>query len=225
MTIIKQLLMGRFAFAFILLTVGIATFAQSDWNIYSFGKICSFRVPNTMELRSPDSWSGVIIDQCINSCRIEYGESIPEVEIKFQPVGMNSDNKQDIFNATKKYARILFADIKQDYLTQQDVARLTPNDIKQIEREWKKETQEGIKSIIPNGVISFYSLSKKKISGKYALVSSYRRNSSAGTFTIVKEYKFFIKDHLLRVTISYRENERYIWENDLTKVINTLSFN
>ena len=102
---------------------------------------------------------------------------------------------------------------------------MTQNDIKQIEREWKKETQEGIKSIIPNAVISFYSLSKKKISGKYALVSSYRRSSRAGTFTLVKEYKFFIKDHLLRVTISYRENERYIWENDLTKVINTLSFN
>lgn len=217
--------MRRLAFVFILSIVGVVTFAQSDWNIYSFGKICSFRVPNTMELRSPNSSSGIIINQCINSCRIMYGESLPDVEIKFQPVGMNSNNKQDVINATNKYARILFADIKQDLLSQQDVARLTQNDIKQIEREWKRDAQEGLKSINPNSIVTNFTLTKKKISGKYALVSSYRRNSSIGTFTLVKEYKFFLKGHLLRITISYRENERELWENDLSRVINTLSFN
>lgn len=138
---------------------------------------------------------------------------------------MNSDDAETVHEATSRYARVMIADIKQDEFNQSDVYRLTQSDIAQLGNYWKKECSTKYHALFPNRKFIWYPVQRTKIGGKYALVTHYRRTSPMDGMTNVREYKFFCTNHLLRITISYRETESDIWAADLSKIIQTLSFN
>lgn len=81
-----------------------------------------------------------------------------------------------------------------------------------------------MKALFKSNDFSWYPLKRVKVGTKWALLSTYRRGGLNGT-VFVQEYKFFFKTYLLRFTLSYREKEKNIWMDDLSKVMSTLSFN
>lgn len=87
-----------------------------------------------MELRDPDSKVGVFINEAVNRISIELGQTIASREIKFQPRGMNSSDREEVIKATSLYSRIVVADIIDDDISsQQDVASLTSEEIDEVE--------------------------------------------------------------------------------------------
>lgn len=200
-------------------------FAQKNWDIYTFGSICSFRVPPSMELRDLDSSSGMILKKLTDEHAIRFGIDLPTKEIRFQPKGINSSSGEDAARALAVYARIMIADLEGDCPSQGEVANATAKDIKEVDVFYKRETLQGLRLLNPDGKLIWLPLIKARIGGKYALVSRYKRSSPKGGLVYVREYKFFLTTHLLRITVSYRENESHLWKQDLDKFIGTLSFN
>lgn len=198
--------------------------AQESWSIYSFSNICSFRIPNTMELRDPDSKVGVFINEAVNRISIEFGQTIANRKITFQPRGMNSSDREEVIKATSLYSRIIVADIIDDDIpSQQYVASLTSEEIDEVEAIFKDDVESLARQL--NVTVDWVSFRREKIAGKYALVSVYKRPSQKGGLTYVEEYKFFMKTHLLRITLSYREDESKLWKDDFSNIMETLSFN
>lgn len=200
-------------------------FGQEGWSIYTFGDICSFRIPPTMELRDVDSRMGTIFNELVNQYSIIFGENPADREIKFQPKGINSGDEELVKKATSVYSRILIADFSGDFPSQSDVEKATIADIKKVDEVFKKQVVESFSYYGPGQKIEWFPLKRVKIDGKYALVSTYKRLSLKGGLVKVREYKFFLTDHLVRITVSYRESESSLWEQDLDSFINSLKFN
>lgn len=200
-------------------------FGQENWNIYTFGNICSFRIPPTMELRDLDSESGMVLNKLVNQFSIRFGQYPADREIKFQPKGLNSNN-QELFNkATAIYSRILIADLFGDFPTQNDIAKASVSDIKEIDAMFKKQALESFDCICPSQKLEWFPLKRVRIDGRYALVSRYKRPSPKGGLVYVREYKFFFSNHLIRITVSYRESESDLWKQDLDTFISSIRFN
>lgn len=200
-------------------------FGQENWDIYTFGNICSFRIPPTMELRNIDVGTGMILNKVADQLSIQFGQFPADREIKFQPKGLNSSNKEDIAKSTEVYSRILIADLNGDFPTQRDIAEATIADIREIDAIFKKDAIETFSRFNPVQKLEWFPLTRIKVDGKYALVSTYRRPSPKGGSVYVREYKFFLTTHLLRITTSYRENESSLWELDFDSFMGTLKFN
>lgn len=200
-------------------------FGQENWDIYTFGNICSFRIPPTMELRDIDSEAGMVLNKLVNKFLIRFGDNLADREIKFQPKGLNSTDKELVKKATSVYSRILIADFNGDFPTQNDIAKATNTDIKEIDAIFKKQAIESFSLFGTGQTIKWFPLKRVKVDGKYALLSMYKRTSPKGGFVNVKEYKFFFTDHLVTITVSYREIETSLWKQDLDTFLSSLRFN
>lgn len=200
-------------------------FAQKYWELYTFGNICSFRVPPILEMRDLDSDLGHTYNEAINSFCIALGQTPAERKVTFQPEGMDSDDPEKFSWATSVYARIIVEDLEDEYPSQRDIATATAADMRGINALFKKEAIESCSFFCEPKDIVWYPLLRTKIGGKYALVSRYKRPSLEGGMVYVRIYKFFFATHLLRFIVSYRERESALWKKDLDKFIGTLSFN
>lgn len=217
--------MNRVIITIIFFLTASQVLAQKDWDIYTFGNICSFRIPPTMELRDTISRSGISLNKTVNQVSIALGEIPADREIKFQPKGINSSNKEEVAKATTIYSRILIADFNGNFPTQRDVENATNEDIQKINATFRNQAIQSFSYLYPKEKIVWLPLTRVKIGGKYSLISRYKRPSPKGGFVYVREYKFFLTTHLLRIIVSYRENESHLWKADLDKFISTLSFN
>lgn len=195
--------------------------AQSQWPLYAIGNYCSIRIPETLEVRDDNSFSGRFIN---GMKKLIIKDGVSQEEFVFQPTGMNSKDLKLMRKANSLYARIIIAYIKQNELTQQDVQCLTKEDIKQINTVWKNEHSEIMEMMGASADFVWYPLSRKAFGNKYALVTRYDRGGLNGK-VCVTEYKFFLKGYLLRFTLSYRESEKALWKDDFDKTMQTLSFN
>lgn len=200
-------------------------FGQENWDIYTFGNICSFRIPPTMELRDIDSEAGMVLNKLVNNFSIRFGENLADREIKFQPKGLNSTDKELVKKATSVYSRIIIADLNGDFPTQSDIAKATNNEIKEIDAIFKNQAIESFSLFGLGQTIKWFPLKRVRIDGKYALRSMYKRPSPKGGFVNVREYMFFFTDHLVRITVSYRESESSLWKKDLDTFLSSLRFN
>lgn len=203
----------------------ISLFAQSDWDTYKFADICSFKIPQTMEMRNPDSAFGTVVNRLVREIEIEFDQTLPDKEIKFQQKGLNSEDEEVHKKASSLYARILVADILMDSeINQSNIPLLTAKELEFIDKTWKKECLDIYRMLNPNGSFVWYPLKRQKFGGNWAFVTSYRRESLATGTTFIKEYKFFFRKHMLRFTISYRDSEKDIWAEDFSKIMQTLRF-
>ena len=193
--------------------------AQSEWPIYAYGNICSFRVPRTLELRDPYS----VLGEFTQSYK-EYYQMNFDDEIVFQQSGLNSDDLDVAKQASPLYARIIIRCIPMQGIDQNMVASGTQADIKELGELWKKD----IMQYFSGPDFKWYPVIRKKIGGKYALIMRYQRPGAFDNLqgpVYVEEYKFFLTGRLIRFTLSYRLSESNRWKTDFSKIINTLSFN
>ena len=109
-----------------------------QWPSYSFPGVFSISIPPTMEMRNDQSITGKMINAFHDSqifqmmcdeCDIFYEKS----QIVFQPLGMNSNNRQVIADATATYARILFDFGYNDGVSQRNIRKMTSSDFKEYD--------------------------------------------------------------------------------------------
>ena len=206
------------SFLFCILTP-LSIFAQSEWPIYAYSNICTFRVPRSLELRDPYS----VLGEFTQSFK-EYYQMNFEDEIVFQQSGLNSDNLEVVKQATPLYARIIIRCIPVNGIDQKTVASGTQADINELGELWKKDVMQYFSG--PD--FKWYPVTRKKIGGKYALITRYQRPGAfdnIGGPVYVEEYKFFLTGKLIRFTLSYRLSESNRWKEDFSNIMNTLSFN
>ena len=211
--------MRRFLFLCFILLFPSFLRAQSEWPIYAYGNSCSFRVPKTMELRDPESYTGKFFVGFK-----DFVQMYDLDEIVFQQQGLNSDDIEVIRKASPLYARIIIKTIEQDDINLTDVSKLTQSEIKEIDKDWKEE----VKSYFPGKDFIWYPVVRKRLGGKLAMVTRYQRPSAlknSNSPVYVEEYKFFLKGKMIRFTLSYRISESSIWKDDFSKIMSTLSFN
>lgn len=113
--------------------------------------------------------------------------------------------------------------IPADY-SQADLASATPSDLKEMEAELLKQYRKLEASGGPK-VIQMQAARLETISGRRALVISYRRTSPAGPSPWqVVQYKIPVADRLIELTLSHRESDAAVWQPVLEKVKRSMRF-
>ena len=70
---------------------------------------------------------------------------------------------------------------------------------------------------------SWYGTTRRRYGGKYALVSRYDRVGLSGDVH-VEDYRFFLNNYIVEITLSYRKSEFDHWNSDFTRIPLTLKF-
>ena len=211
--------MRKYLLSIFCVLMPLTILAQSEWPIYAYSNICTFRAPRTLELRDPYS----VLGEFTQSFK-EYYQMNFKDEIVFQQSGLNSDDFDVVKKATPLYARIMIRCIPMNGIDQKMVASATQSDINEIGELWKKDVMQ----IFSGPDFKWYPVARKKVGGKYALITRYQRPGASngnGGPVYVEEYKFFLTGKLIRFTLSYRLSESNLWKMDFSNIMNTLSFN
>ena len=149
--------MRKFLLFLFCLVCSVNLFGQSDWTIYSYGNICTFRIPHTLELRDKSS----IVGSCFENAK-KYWNLHHEDEIVFQPVGGNSGEKDNIKKMVSSYARVMIRCVPTEDIYQSDVAGLSQYEIDELNEIWK----QGIMNFLSGPDFIWYKLTRKNIAGK-----------------------------------------------------------
>jgi len=186
---------------------------------YKIGSVIQINIPTSLEIKDENQ---IIKKNIINGksqINLSYIE-IPQGKFIFQPAGTNNND----INARKKYARVIIAIEKQEYLNQNAVANATATDIQYLDDTFKKSTGSYFQG---NSDFIWYPTTVKKIGNKYAIITKYQRPAAPGgnSPVYVEEYKFFISSKLITITTSYRKSEKAYWENEFLALINSIIIN
>lgn len=199
-----------------------------DWTFYSFPNVFSISIPPTMEMRNDLSITGKMINAFHDSkifhmmcdeCDIFYEKS----KVIFQPVGMNSNERQVIAKASAIYARILINFDYNDEMGQRDIKFMTRSDFKEYDKivgERYKTEYECMFPYLSNKTFVWHPSKKMKINGKYCIVNEYERMGLDGMVKI-KKYIFLYDGKVIEITMSYRESEKEKFADDFEEVINS----
>lgn len=209
-------------------------FAQTKpvgWETYSIPNVCSFSIPNTMEVRSDESVHGKFIksvqkssffELMCNDCDLFFDEA----SLVLQPKGLNETPTSTTYqNASKSYARIIFNFSYVDDLGQDLIKGLTPSELREVDQMWYEETKNGIDCISEyfpqSGTFKWYNTVKKNVAGLTALVVEYDRPGNSG-LTHVKSYRFFYDNKRMEITTSYKLTDENKYKNDFETFMNLL---
>jgi len=104
-----------------------------------------------------------------------------------------------------------------------DLLKMTPSDLKLV----SDGLLSSFKALEDKGgihVLEMYDSTIEQIDGHAALHMSYLRSSmNEGPNWRVEQYKIPVSDHLVELTLSYRDSERSLWQPILTRSMHSLS--
>ncbi len=207
--------------------MGLSVTAQTKpkgWETYSIPGVCSFAIPNTMEVRLPDSFVGRFVksvhqssfyEMMCDECDLFFDEA----KIVLHPKGLNNDPFSDEFrDANNSYGRILISFSYNDVLSQEDIKDFVPSKLRILDTVWRNEVKEGLECVNKyytgfTGSFKWHPLRKESYSGLAALVTEYDRPGT-GVETHVREYKFFYKGRFMLITTSYNLKQEAKYKED-----------
>lgn len=194
----------------IMLTHSHSLYAQSPWSEVNVANVLSFQFPPTLELRDMDNATMRLLQDGVNQLMISRGGNISDYNVTLQPKGFNTQG-------SSMYARVIVNIHADAETTGTELNGLTDSDIKEADALFKKRfTNSGMKG-------TWYGTTRRKYDGKYALVSRYDRAGLSGDVH-VEDYRFFLKNYLVEITLSYRKSEFEHWNSDFIKIPLTLKF-
>jgi len=123
----------------------------------------------------------------------------------------------------KLYARIIVETIPGkpgDYERINTKYTLTPDELKATEQSIKSSFESQFEKT-PLKIIRWYPIKLVDINGMRALHFSFRRQLNINPQVLVKYYLFQNYDRLIRLTASYRLDEKEIWQDLIQKSINS----
>lgn len=183
-----------------------------SWRTYKFGDAFKISVPPTVELRSDNDDYTKIINQ--------FNANINDNIIVFQQAGLS---RQDP-NARQKYCRIMIEYIKGDY---GDYMKST--EMVTIDFELKSFLQDLVTGEIGSDSEQIGNTQYKwvTINGAKAIQIDYKRmglNFNPSKSVVCKIGLFQNDNEMIKVILSYRENESNIWANDFKDVFETIEW-
>ena len=185
-------------------------YAQSVWSEVNVANVLSFQFPPTLELRDMDNATMRLLQNGVNQLLISRGGSKSDYNVTLQPKGFNNQG-------SSLYARVIVNIHVDSKTTGTELDGLTDLDIKEADALFKNQfTNSGMKG-------TWHGTTRRKYDGKYALVSRYDRAGLNGDVH-VEDYRFFLNNYLVEITMSYRKSEFEYWNSDFTRIPLTLKF-
>lgn len=183
----------------------------SSWSELKVANILSLRFPPTLELRDMDYATMRALQDGVNQFLVSKGGSQSDYTVVLQPQGLNT-------KGSSLYARVLINVNVDTSVKGTELLGLTDADVKEADAIFKKQYENygGFKA-------SWYGTTYNRYGGKYALVSHYDRAGLNGDVH-VDDYRFFLKNYLVEITISYRKSESGHWKTDFNNIPSTLKF-
>lgn len=177
-----------------------------SWNTYySKDNSYSIAVPPTVELRRKKNETST-------------PDSYPQHQsdlVVFQQKGLSQNTKE----AHKHYCRIM---IKHYNLNEDCVPGPNEEDATIFDKQALEEMVYA--EVKPYALLSQPTYKWVDIAGKKAIEVNYRRKGINGNTTNVTIYLLFNHTEIVKIIISYREQEAYIWKNDFDNIINTFNW-
>lgn len=180
--------------------------APHNWTSYSIGNDAfTLSIPPTMELQKEYASS----TRCLSSKK--YASDLNFVI--FQQRGLSRKNHR----ALQQYCRIIIQHVigsDGDYLKSSETAVID------------QETEAEFREMIDRELVSFHLLSGPQyrwidINGTKAIEMDYTRNGVQGHTTACKIFLLFNNNEVVKMIVSYREQEKNLWSPDLDNVIRT----
>lgn len=198
----------------------------NNWQTISMPNICTFKIPNTMEIQAgqykiiSDKFQKQILELPIDSTRVIA-----------QQKGLNKYSKKSF--KVKKYARII---VETDYGKIGDYNHIdtkltaTKFELRELNGIYRVEMEKVFANITAQGkmnqkLLKWYPLKIVTINGISMINVSYTRSVNNGKPVLVNIYAIENNDRYHRITISYRVENTVNYEKDLKKVIYTFKFN
>jgi hypothetical protein len=200
-----------------------ATYAQdATWETVSVPGICTYQIPPTVEIQQGT----------YKRFNDQFRKTVLEIEtspdrVVAQPKGINDLDSL----ALKRYCRIIVETdrgakgdhVKLDEPLALSTAELTELD-KQLEARNRQaavlSTSKGMKMV----VLCWRPAKLVRVNGVDAIMTTYSRSMNDAPPVLVRMYMIQNNDYLHTITISYREEERELWSDDLGKVVHTFKF-
>lgn len=185
-------------------------YAQAAWSEIKVADVLSFQFPPTLELRDLDNTVMQTLQNGVNQIMISRGAAKSDYQVTLQPQGFNSQG-------SPLYARVIVNINADPETTGVELNGMTDSDVKEADALLKKQfTDYGLKG-------TWYGTTRRKYGGKYALVSRYDRVGLSGDVH-VEDYRFFLKNYIVEIMISYRKSEFDHWNSDFIRIPLTLKF-
>lgn len=180
----------------------------STWMRHHFKNSFFISVPSTIELRKDND----VYTKNFNSIQSTNNTDV----VVFQQKGLSSVSKK----ATNSYCRIM---IQYGYSGKGDFLR--SNQIEEIEYESKSFFRDLVNAELgPYKLLDEPSYRWIDIEGINAVEIKYRRSGSDNNTTACAMYLLFNYDEMVRMIISYREQEKELWLPDLDNIIKTFKW-
>ena len=215
----------RYLFSLLLLIISLPA-STENWQTVSMPNICTFQMPNTMEIQAgqykivSDKLQRQILELPIDSTRVIA-----------QQKGLNEYSKKSF--KVKKYARII---VETDYGQIGDYNHIdtkltaTKFELRELDGIYRAEMEKVFSNITAKGKMSqklliWYPLKIVNINGISMINISYTRSVNNGKPVLVNVYAVENNDRYHRVTISYRVDNAANYEEDLKQFIYTFKIN
>ena len=207
----------------------------SDWTEFRIPDICTFAVPQTMELRDKNSMFGQMHDVIRHSpywewvcdeCDIFNGDN----NLTFQPKGING---MDVSrgNPFATYARILvnFKRVTNGDLNEDLLIGLSAQDKKEYSdyaEELIKQKFKCVNQLAPSymtGEFEWNPIQFTTIDGVRCLIYDYNRPGHNAQ-THVRSYEFYKCDYFIEFVLSYNQNDAELYKSNFDSFIDYLHF-
>ena len=200
------------AFIFIAMSLMSSAYAQ-EWTSYNFQNLYSISIPSTLELRRDND----VYTQALNKIQ----ESMPNVritspqnEIVFQQTGLSTNRA--IYRSL--YCRVLI-----DYYQCKDELLPCKGDTLELDEDFFMDTILAVNE--ENKVLGGGQVLKVLSAGAVTLAESpaseliyIREGMNGNSPVVVATYNIFNYDEYVRLTLSFRQNETELWEEDFKRI-------
>ncbi|MCK4905011.1 hypothetical protein KAS42_02035 [bacterium] len=203
-----------------MMCLSLHAFAQSSqWTKVEIPNICSFEIPEQMEIQ------GENYKALTDSLQEKYLKVSPSLDkVLIQQKGLNELNKE----AFKLYARIM---IETQITPPGEAEALTTplqfsdSELQEFEELFKQGILEEFKKFsTPMRLLKLEPVQIEKINGIDVITIQYRRQLKQNIPVVVKVYFFNNYDRMHIITMSYRETEAKIWKPLYSKIILSFEF-
>ena len=214
-------LINRLLVILIINAVLIANAQDETWLAISIPDICNFKIPPSLELQKGKYKE--VRDQYMKLLEITTSPDIVTV----QPKGINDLDPK----AFEKYCRIIVETQRGhigDYSKLDESINLSEKDLNEIDQQSRDQINQQFAALNSKGqkniILSWKTVRVAKFNGIDTILIEYIRILNDYPPVFVRTYNIQNNDCMHAVTISYRENEKNIWAQDMENIITTFKF-
>jgi hypothetical protein len=199
--------MKNFIIIFLLFILSFTSYSQNLESI-KYGNILEFGIPDKYELRT-NAYINEVKNEVLKE--LDFKSSVSQYVL--QPKGMNNTNGK-----SNLYSRILIKVEKGNFESNQKLLKYTKSELEELESYIKFELSKvSYVQIIKSTPVSIIILKSKGF-----IDFSYTSKDDEENI-VTRMLTFLDINHRIRISIIYRESEKYYWENSIKDFLNSIN--